>query len=131
MRLYEIAFVLKDKDAEAELKRLIEAHGVNIEYSHPLIDIRLSYPISKQMSGFFGFYQGTMEPSVVHSLKEKLGLFPSVLRFLIVTPPPRPMNVPQESSAPARAESPKPASQSSPAILSNEALEEKLEEILK
>ena len=119
-RDYEIAFLLDSLEAEKELADVLRGYGAEFLHQKSAADTKLAYPIKKHASALFGFYQFRMNPESIKPIKETLILNQKVLRFLIITPPLK--AAPQGGARPDK----KP-----PQILSNEALEEKLEEILK
>lgn len=127
-KLYELAFVLKGQDAEATLMRVLESHRVMFEHKQQPREIKLAYPIKKQKSGLFGWYQFRVAGSEIEPISKALNLIEGVLRFLIVTPPPTVSVRPEVRPAPRPQEPAKPEPQET--ILSNEALEKKLSEIL-
>src|SRR3989338_1373283 len=132
---YEISFLLKSADLISEIDNALKIIQANISERGQLKDVRLAYPIQKHHSGFFGFYFFEADPAVMADLRQSLTLNEKVLRFLIITPPikkrqpyyqGRPSSVASEPSTNAV---PRPVQL--PQVLSNEALEQKLEEILK
>jgi ribosomal protein S6 len=93
----------------------------------------LAYPIQKENYAFFGFTHFEGDPAAIGDLKNDLKLNPQVLRYLIITPPfvkksawkksgPSKSQLEETRPVPPPAEEP---------ILTNEALEKKIEEILK
>ena len=131
---YEISFLLKSADLISEIDNALKIIQANISERGQLKDVRLAYPIQKHHSGFFGFYFFEADPATIADLRQSLTLNEKVLRFLIITPPikkrqpyypRRPSSVGSEPSIAA----PRPVQL--PQVLSNEALEQKLEEILK
>lgn len=125
---YEISFLLTSAEAEKEFANTLTKLGVELFFQKPAASIALAYKIKRHASAFFGYYHFRATPDVITQIKETLNLAPNVLRFLIVTPPVKPM-MEQSGDRVSRVEK-KAAAPSSP-ILSNEALSEKLEEILK
>lgn len=117
---YEMAFVLTAPEAAKELADVLVQHQAEIFHQSPLAEARLAYPIKKHASGQFGFYQFRAQPEAINKMRETLLLNPNILRFIIINPPVK------IESAPERQER-KPVAP----IVSNEMLEEKLEEILK
>jgi ribosomal protein S6 len=126
---YEISFLLASPEAEKGLADILAKNGAEVFYKKPAVELRLAYKIKKHVSAYFGFYHFRANADVIKSLSDALTLAAGVIRFLIITPPVKLASEPtqqQPASAPARAER-KPSAP----ILSNEALSEKLEEILK
>ena len=128
-KLYELAYVLKDADAEASLMKILEGHGVTFAEKQTPRETKLAYPIRNRQSGLFGYCQFRVLGSAIASISKALELSDGVLRFLIVTPPPKVASRPQERVLPRPQEPAKPAAPRE-TVLTNEALEKKLEEIL-
>ncbi len=140
---YEIAFLARTEDDRAEIIKLIARHQIKlIDEAKEPTRIRLAYPIKKESSAFLNYFYFSALPEETQKLRGELNLNQKVLRFLIIARPkiqisaqtiarpirktapvkPRPTEISQERVV-KRAE-PAP-------VLSNEALEKKLEEILK
>jgi ribosomal protein S6 len=133
-REYELSFLLKAKDAEAALESLLRQYETEVFFRGPVVEARLAYPIKKQLQAYFGYVHFRALPDTVEKLMQSLKLNASVLRTLLVTPPitraEKPARAPEEKQVklkPAEAVLSVPKS----GALTNEALEEKLEEILK
>ncbi|HUY69727.1 MAG TPA: 30S ribosomal protein S6 [Candidatus Tyrphobacter sp.] len=134
---YEISFLLRrEEDVEAILKPLAEGLGEVLSEGQ-LTMIKLAYPVQKETSAYFGWIHFSMAPENVKKMSGTLKLDARVLRYLIITPPisraeRRPRIRPSESTPAAVTE---PVSESRPkekeTEISNEALEKRLEEILK
>ncbi len=141
--IYELAFVLKVGESVDSLAAFLKENGAEIVTDGPVSQVQLAYPINKATAGLFSYYRITLQD--VSKLKEMtttLGLKESVLRFLFV-------KVPKEKPRPVRELKPvlakavdKKVSSSASArggpvgvtqldSLSNEKLEQTLEEILK
>lgn len=147
---YEVAFVAAAEDGAAAVEKELVAHGCAVSGKGTLAAIKLAYPIKKHTSGFFGYYWFVAPADAVKKLHDVLAVAPSILRFLIVTPPVkvtvRESHQPRERSAQAKTMTSAvsaektaeqtlrvsaPTSARAPEALSNELLEKKLEEILK
>ncbi len=126
---YELSFLLLSAEAAAGVLELLGKHGAAPYEQGPVKPIRLMYLIRKQTSAFFGFCFFTAEPEKIAKIKEELAFLPGVLRFLIITPPVK--SVSRERKAPPAEAEIKPPEPAATPVLTNEALEEKLEEILK
>ena len=123
---YELAFLLTSGEAFLGLADVLKNHGAEITYESPINQIKLAYTIKKQTSAFFGFCNFRAPKDAVKKVNDDLSFIPALVRFLIITPPLKPAAREPRPERPyePRTEKPVPA-------LSNEALEEKLEEILK
>ena len=97
--------------------------------------IQTSYPIGRQNSAYFGYIHCKLPAHVVGDVKNALSLDEDVLRFLIISPPfekgVREQVLRQETFTPKRDERKRtPVKPQPETALSNDLLEEKLEEIL-
>ena len=129
---YELAAMLSEEVVAAEVEAVIRKYGGEMASPARVTSLRLAYPLKKHDSAFFAVFIFTALPGAVKFVKEDLALNPKVLRSLILTPPVK--VVPREPRAP-RVEKKEGALEvaAKPAevAVSNEALEKKLEEILK
>lgn len=126
---YEVSFLSKTEGAAGDVMKLLRQHGAEVLEEGTLKKIGLAYAIEKETQAYFGFVYVKLPPQAVKSLEQDLRRSTFVLRFLIITLPavatsseaPRPRPQPVRLVTEARA----------PAPLSNEAIERKIEEILK
>ena len=131
---YELSFLTVEPDAARAVLGELKKRNAEILLEGPVDLITLAYKIQKVASAYFGYLHFRLPPEEITPLREELESNPKILRFLIITPPfakakpksavrahertaPPPI-VPTERKAP-------------PSPLSNEALEKKIEEILK
>ncbi len=121
---YEISFLLKHPEGEKAVIDLIDQHKGRVFQKGSLSEIKLAYPIKKHASAYFGYIQFELRPDQIEKISQSLKLNPLVLRHLTITPP----LIKKERKAESK-EYVKPVAP--PQVLTNEALEEKLEEILK
>lgn len=133
-QIYELGYLLNSAEAEATVLGILSQHQATIINQGKPVDTTLAYAIKKHLSAYFGFVQFNAVPSAADAIKKEVGLQKSVLRSLLfclqakalksqerpAAKPPRSSKPEVVTSAPAK-----------PQILSNEALSEKLEEILK
>lgn len=130
-KLYEIAYILIDPATENAIADLLSQYKAVISYKSSPADIKLAYPIKKHSSAFFGYAQFELEPENVQKVKESIRLNQSILRFLIIVK----LKVKKAVSSGKKPEIRKyvkiEAAPAPKSVLTNEALEEKLEEILK
>ncbi len=134
---YELAFVLKVGATDAELEQLVKAAPAEITLKGPVTPITLAYPIAKQTAGLFGFYQLTVPDSqVIKTLTDSLKHKDFLIRSLLVKVP----KVKAASASRIKPAKPEAAAERKPATviassriesMSNEKLEQTLEEILK
>ena len=135
---YELAFLGQEENAAQKVAELVTRLGGEIILQGPVERIALEYKIKKAASAYFGYFHLRMIPVQIEELKKELNVFSPLLRFLIVTPPfekmkPRSARPTRPSSAPVGGQSQPEAPERKPETLplSNEALEKKIEEILK
>lgn len=139
-KVYELAFFLKDQSSEKAVFDFLAQHKAVILNQSPINSMKLAYPIKKYLSGFFGVINLETEPENMKALSSALNLSSEVLRFLIiaapnVSSPQRGAGSPEGrkrySEGPESRKINKVETTGSSSALSNKALEEKLEEILK
>ena len=124
---YELAVLAPTAESVSEAWGIVKKYQAEIYHESQTNQIKLAYPIKKQGAAFFGYCQFLALPDEVVKIKNDLALMGSVLRFLITTPAAKSASRDRKPVAPGTA--PKPGE---PALtLTNEALEQKLEEILK
>jgi len=140
VKTYEIGYLLTDATAQEGLIKLLVQHGGEVSHQGELKEIKLAYPIQKRQTAHFGFAQFKMAPEGVAKYKAALKLQKDVLRTMILSFVPkvakptrsqfikeRPVST-VDTKPVEKLETAKPLAT---ATLSNEALEKKLEEILK
>jgi len=126
---YEISYLIKDEASAKEVSRVLRQHEAEILEEVSPKSIALTYKIKKEPAALFGYTIFKAGPENIPELDKNLKTNPSILRFLIVTPP----FSKQETSSSLRRSRPIPerTGESKPTLpLSNEALEKKIEEIL-
>ena len=135
-REYELAYVVETLEAEKALAAHLGEKGVAIAARGQCVPLKLAYPIKKQTSAFFGFYEIAAPSLEIRAIESSLEHFPGLLRHLMIrrvrpaAAVPRqeqPFSAEPPRSAPAQEEK-KMASEAP--TLTNEALEEKLKEML-
>ena len=131
--LYDLTVILTDEVTSERVEKILQSQGViNLE-TRPLSNIRLAYPIQKRDAVFLGVFTFTADPKMVSKIEKELRMADGVLRLLILKTTRRyKEEVVREGVehgiAPERhvrrddKETP---------FLSNEALEKKIEEILR
>ena len=124
---YEISYLLTAPEAEQEVISTLKQNGAEISVQKPVASITLAYPIKRHATAYFGFCQFMADASAIKSMDDALRLKKGVIRFLVMTPA---VKVPTPGAFAVKSDKAekKPVA---PAALSNEALSEKLEEILK
>ena len=129
---YELTFVHPSEDA-SDVKRVLAKHHVSVFAEKPMHKIRLAYLIKKQPYAFLGSVRFSLEDrTVIDQLSKDLGLECGALRYFIqrITAG---KNMEQRGESREKrtvfTKSQKPVAESH--VLTNEALQEKIEEILK
>lgn len=134
---YEIGFLAKNEVFKDELLKLLIGFGAVITDNGNISRIRLAYPIKKETLAFFGYIHFSGQPDIVKKISDNLRLNLEILRHMIIAAPavqqsikfiPRKPRRAVPFGKPAEIEVKKPKIRQA---LSNEALEKKLEEILK
>ncbi len=141
--VYELAFLLRTGETDAALEEFLKKSGATIVKKGPINQISLTYAIKKQPSAGFGYYHLTFKEGVSPThLSHELDLKEYLLRHLFVKLPKTSGRAAakeraagdrksREAAASAVASSASPTVTSRLDNLSNEKLEQTLEEILK
>ncbi len=138
LKNYEIAFLAKDEKGAEGVLSTLKGRGAEILLEGPVEKITLAYKIKREMSAYFGYMHFRMPKADVAVIRKDLATHPFILRSLIVTPPFEKQKPLWEGRPRAKFAAPPvaapqitPESPQSSLPLSNEALEKKIEEILK
>ena len=131
---YELSFLVRTAEDGAKIPAFASRHGAEVTFQSPVTQVQLAYPIKKEVSACFGFIQFTAARSEIAKMNGELSHDASVLRFLLVeASATHPIETEKPAAPPAAAPTPipqKPAPTRA-GITTNEALEKRLEEILK
>ncbi len=155
VKIYEIGFLAKEENDREEIVKILTNYGAKIVDAGKMSRIKLAYPIKKENFAYFGYLFFSVDlpaekslasrkgdDSIVKKAGNDLKTSQKILRFLIVAVYPEKLDKKSEKE-PLQKVLPdavvaKPASenfllgeQRTITELSNEALEKKLEEILK
>ncbi|MGB7958118.1 MAG: 30S ribosomal protein S6 [Minisyncoccia bacterium] len=132
---YEIGVLVRKEDDLAEVRRVVEQHGGEFVHDFQAKKIAFAYPIEKEKEGIFAFCHFRAETAAVKQLEQDLTTAHVVLRSLIVIPARSVGSNEAEAgrvwSRPARQPAPASEARATAHVLSNEALEKKIEEMLK
>lgn len=128
---YEIAYLVKNEADKERILKIFDSLGIKLNSTGEPKLMTLAYPIKKEKTAFFGWYDFSAEPENISQLEKNLKLDQQIIRFLIVKLPkiskketrPKNQNVSKESSLKRSMESQN--------VLTNEDLEQRLKEILK
>lgn len=127
---YEIAFLLDSAEAVSAISKIFKKSGIEIGVIN-VNQIRLAYPIKKREAASFGFFSFKARPETAAKIKSDLALEPPVIRFLMIK------LTSGEAARQVMRQTPRPQEElkikepSASPVLTNEALEQKIEEILK
>lgn len=127
---YEIAFLARGEDGAREVLRLLQAHEAEVTLQGPVRRIPLAYAIAKEVQAYFGFIRFRASAPHAKALERDVLQNQAVVRSLLVSLPSVGKAVlplrPERARPPVR-----PPAERAPLPLSNEALEKKIEEILR
>lgn len=127
-RNYELAVLLENETLENTAADFLSKNQLDVYQKEGPRHVNLAYPINKHVSAALVVYYFSALPELIAKFKEDLKMFPSVLRFLLITPPiakAKKMNQVRESQ-PVAVDIKPPRTEA----VSNEMLEETLEKIL-
>jgi len=132
-KLYEIAFYTKAESA-APVARAITTEGGAIVEERAFEKVRLEFPIKKEHYAFMGAVRVSLPTAAVASVVRALSLAPEILRYLIteISEAASGSEAGDRDRKPAmrpRVPSVSRIGPKEPAILTNEAIERKIEEI--
>lgn len=131
-RTYEVSFLVSKTGSEAALASVLKQYNAQVLYKSQLTETRFAYPIKKYKQGYFGFVNFSTEPENIDKIVQSLKLNPDFLRVLAITPPIGGRTERTERRERSKVEKPETvAAPVQKGTLSNEALEQRLEEILK
>lgn len=133
---YEIAFLVKSEEDREGIIKILKNSQLPVIGEGRISKIKLAYPIKKENFAYFGYLYFSGSSQDIGNLTDSLRNEPKILRFSIVIQPiikkDEPGAVERASSRQAQKVAPQlPKKISVTETLSNEALEKKLEEILK
>lgn len=129
---YELSFVTQSEDA-ASVKALLAKNNAQILNERPISKIQLAYKIAKQGYGFMGTTEFLAEAQSVVTLRYDLQLEKDILRGIIIKlkEPKKATEAETKERMPGKGPSaPQKLRNMFSGVLSNEALEKKIEEIL-
>jgi ribosomal protein S6 len=127
-KAYELSFLVKDPASDKSILNLLAKYKVFAVKQSPVNPMKLAYPIKRHTSAYFGYINFEANPADVKEISDSLRLNNEVIRFLVIIAPVFNVKGKEEKSESKRAIKTEAAGSKT---LTNEALEEKLEEILK
>lgn len=124
---FEINILIREESMD-DIKRVFKSHDVEVEVERPIQKVRLSYDIKGQQYAFFASFDVLAARDVEKNLRSELIKLPSAIRVLITERKEKKQDEKKISGdiqkKPSRLKS------ALQAMLPNEALEKKIEEIL-
>lgn len=128
---YELSFVTQSEDA-ASVKALLAKHNAKILNERPISKIQLAYKIEKQGYGFMSTTEFLADAQSVVALRKDIQLEKDILRGIVIKLKEAKTSEAgtEEKSAGKGPTGPQKLRNMFGAVLSNEALEKKIEEIL-
>ncbi|PIT92680.1 MAG: hypothetical protein COU08_01650 [Candidatus Harrisonbacteria bacterium CG10_big_fil_rev_8_21_14_0_10_42_17] len=134
VRAYELSVLLRAPEHEDSFKNFFQSLPLTITHTASFQALQLSFPIEKHDTALFGFFYFQTDSHSLSSIRDAVSRNEDVLRFILVTRP----SIPKQPSSPESSQERRLANFSQSKsdlqqqeVLTNEALEEKLEEILK
>lgn len=135
---YEIAFWLKDEN-DGPVRNALKKRGAEVLKEKPIQKMKLAFPIKKEGFAFLGTFVFSSGPEIIDELKGALNLEAAVLRYFLRKAKKDALvdksAVQDGSDAASRGER-KPffrfrsEAKKADGVLTNEALEKKIEEIM-
>ena len=132
-KLYEVGFLSASPDISDSVAAILERAGAEIVHPEPAKQFQFAYTIKKHDSGFFGFLQFRAAAETVMRIKKELESTHDILKFLFIKDPVTRVRgeVPVDRDGSHPQSHGEEAREGQSGSLTNEALEAKLEEILK
>jgi ribosomal protein S6 len=139
---YELALLLKSEENLGGVLTLVSSHHGEGASEPRAKRLQLAYEIKKHTEAVFAYFTFKMFGDDIKALEQELNTRPDVIRFMVIASPAlaertatSPMPLREErrprSATPSSPSSDAPRSTAPSRPLSNEALEKKIEEILK
>ena len=130
--LYEVAFMVKEESGFDRVKAILSQHQATVVAEQPITKAKLAYPINKIAFAFFGIIRFNALPETITSITHDFSIEDGFLRHMIhaVRKVRHSKRRTEESVQSERQPFVRDAHRTSPeAILTNEDLEKKIEEI--
>jgi ribosomal protein S6 len=86
---YEISFLAVNEGDKDEITKALSAIDAEDWVIGKYSEMKLAYPIKKQTVAYFGFVDFMADAGKITSLDASLRFNEKILRFLIITPPPK------------------------------------------
>lgn len=129
--MYEITFVLKEEDASS-VKKIFSGQGIEVQAESEIRKIRLAYPIKKNEYGFLGSFRFEAGSENLEKISAALKLEKELLRWMVSRFEEKRAGTRDDRTfqPPAVYRKQEEAKRRPEAVLTNEELEKKIEEIL-
>lgn len=132
--LYEVSFISVLDTADRAVHDIVQKNGGEITAKREMMQTTFAYSIKKHDAGYFGSVQFHADPNIIREIKKALDTEKDVVRFLLVKDPiiqrgEHAPSVRHDGESPGQSRD--ASKEARPELLTNEALEAKLEEILK
>lgn len=126
---YELTFLTANADHNAAIWAILKKYSIEPYYQSQPRSVRIAYEIKKQTAAYLSYCHFLAPAEDLKKIRHDLNFETNVLRYLIITPPLKPfIRQPRQlSRTPETSQPPEKRA----TVLSNEVLEQKLEEILK
>lgn len=134
---YELAFLVENENSAQEIPKFLGQHNVQVRSEGTLKKIKLAYKIKGLTQACFGFFHLLALPEDIKLLEQNLKTNSIVVRFLVTRLAPTPASRSADAASRYRVKAVVARRPAAPPevrpqkALSNEALEKKIEEILK
>ncbi|MEK7086942.1 MAG: 30S ribosomal protein S6 [Patescibacteria group bacterium] len=134
---YEITCILKDEEDSKEVGRILKKNKAVILDERPLVKVQLAYSIQKLNQAYLGYFLFGLDPEFVPALSAELGLEKNIVRHLINKASSRDGRASDKKRRSTferervGARALKETEKMFEPVLTNEAIQEKIEEILK
>jgi len=86
---YEISYLAKTEAGKDDVMKALADIDAEITNEGRFSEMKLAYPVNKQTVANFGFFYFESSADKIPALHESLRFNDGILRFLIITPPPR------------------------------------------
>lgn len=136
-KLYEVSFLAKSENGAATMIEHLTRFGAEILNEGNLKKMKLAYPIEKEESAYFGSMSCKLPRDTISKISDAVKLDKEIMRILILDSEPIREKTEEQSlgrapNEPTRLVEQKPTRrvEQDDSVISNELLEEKLEEIL-
>lgn len=130
--MYELGYLVVNSDDEAKILKLVESSGGEITDKRGAAQVKLAYPIQKHESAYFGACYFKADIPELKKIDEALKSDLEILRFILISRRfKKPQTKKEEVIKPKEEQKSQTVQPAPVTAVTNEALEEKLEEILK